>query len=251
MTSPSVVVSERRAALIAGAGYVVIFLLAIFANFTVMTGLVDPDSSAQSYANIAESETLFRVGIVSFLVVFALDVAIAWALYIVFRRHRRDVSLVTAWFRLIYTAFLGVALIFLLLVLQVVNRADDGAAFTTEQTHAQTGLLLDAFTYAWLIGLFCFGLHVVLLGYLVLSTRVAPRALGVILVVAGAAYMVDTLANVLLADYDSYANLFLVVVAVPSVIAEMWFALWLLARGGTKAPPVEESDDRDVQSALA
>ena len=241
MPSDATIMPTRRAALIAGASYVALFFLAIFANFFVLTGLVDPDSAAETGSNIAESEGLFRAGIVGFLIIFALDVVIAWALYIVFRQQRRDLSLVTAWFRLVYTVSLGVAVIFLFLALQVVTSADYAAVFSPEQADEQAALLLDGFTSAWLIGLLCFGIHVMLLGYLVLSTRVAPRALGVILMIAGAAYVVDTLANAVLSNYDSYADVFLVIVALPAVVAELWFAVWLLMQGGKDAAVERQS----------
>lgn len=241
-------VSERRAALIAGSGYLVLFFLAIFANFFVRSGLVDPDDAAVTYANIAESEGLFRAGMVAFLVVFVLDVAIAWALYLLFRRERPEMSLLAAWFRLVYTVLLGVAVIFFFLALEFINGRSNLDAFDLAQREAQVSLLLDAFNFAWLIGLVAFGIHVILLGYLVLSTRVAPRALGIVLVVAGGAYIVDTTANALLAGYDDYANAFLVMVAVPAVIAELWFTFWLLLKGG-KAPT--RTADRSPQSSLA
>jgi hypothetical protein len=44
--------------------------------------------------------------------------------------------------------------------------------------------------------------------------------------------VLDTLANALLASYDDYATLFLLIAAVPSVIGELAFAIWLLLRGG-------------------
>ena len=37
--------SPRRAALIAGVGYLFLFFLAIYANFFVREGLVDPDNA--------------------------------------------------------------------------------------------------------------------------------------------------------------------------------------------------------------
>lgn len=247
-SSISSTMSERRAALVAGFGYLAIFFLAIFANFFVRSGLVDPDDVAVTYANIAESEGLFRAGMLAFLAVFVLDVAIAWALYLLFRRQRPEMSLLTAWFRLVYTVLLGVALIFFFLVLEFVGGRSSLDAFDLAQREAQVGLLLDAFNFAWLIGLVAFGIHVVLLGYLVLSTRVAPRALGIVLVVAGVAYILDTTANALLAGYDDYANAFLAMVAIPAVIAELWFTFWLLLKGGTAPTQVA---DRRVHSSLA
>ena len=232
MTTRIADVSLREAARIAGVGYLIIFVLAIFANFLVRTNLIEKGDAAATVANIVESEGLFRAGLISFLVVFVVDVVIAWALYIFFRIVSRDLSLVTAWFRLVYAVFLGVGLIFFFQVLQLVSGADYLKAFQQGQLDAQVMLSLDAFNYAWLIGLVCFGIHLALLGYLILKSASIPRLLGFILVLAGAAYVLDTLANALLANYEDYQNVFLAIVAIPSVIGELWLALWLLIRGG-------------------
>jgi LuxR family maltose regulon positive regulatory protein len=57
-------------------------------------------------------------------------------------------------------------------------------------------------------------------GVLVLQSRYAPRALGYLLIAAGAAYVTDTAANTLLGNYADYETLFIVIVAVPSITAE-------------------------------
>jgi hypothetical protein len=142
------------------------------------------------------------------------------------------VSLLTAWFRLVYTVMLGVGLIGLFLVLQLISGAEYVTAFEPGQVNAQVLLYLDVFDYAWLIGLVCFGVHLVLLGYLVRTSPFAPTILGLVLMLAGAAYLLDTVANALLANYDDYATLFLAIVAVPSVIGEFAFTIWLLWKGG-------------------
>jgi hypothetical protein len=55
--------------------------------------------------------------------------------------------------------------------------------------------------------------------------------IGTLLIVAGGAYLLDTLANALLADYSEVEGVFLMIVAVPALIGELGFALWLLLRG--------------------
>ena len=116
-------------------------------------------------------------------------------------------------------------------------------AFGQGALDAQVKLSLDAFNYAWLIGLVAFGIHLVLLGYLMLASRAASRVLGVLLVVAGAAYVFDTLAHALLPNYADYETAFMVIVAVPSVVAELAFTVWLLTRGGRQqvAPETENA----------
>lgn len=224
--------TPRSAALVGGVGYLLLFVLALFANFFVLSGLVDDDSAAATAANIAESQTLFRVGLFSFLVIFILDVVIAWALYVVFRPVSRQYSRLTAWFRLVYTVFLGVAVIFLFGAAQLAVGEDYLNTFEPGQVDAQITLLLDAFNHAWMIGLAAFGLHLILIGFMILRSGIASKWLGILLAVAGAAYVIDTAGYGLLANYSDYEGVFLAMVALPSVVAEMAFAIWLLAKAG-------------------
>jgi len=218
-------VSDRRgAALIAGIGYVLLFGLAIFANFFVREGLIAADDAAATAANIAESNTLFRFGVLAFVAIFLVDIVVAWALHIVFRTTHHDLSLFGAWSRLVYTVFLGVAAIFLFQALAFYD------ATGVAESSGQALIALELFNATWLIGLAAFGLHLIVLGMLVTRSTETPRWLGIVMAIAGMAYIVDTTAYTVLADYVDYADSFLVIVAVPSIIAEGWFGLWLLTR---------------------
>ena len=221
----------RMAARIAGLSYLALFVLALFANFFVRERLVDLDDAAATFQNIASSEMLFRSGMVAFLAIFLLDVVIAWALYVVFRGVGEQVSRLAAWFRLTYTVMLGVALVFFFLVIQLVTGSTDLGGVDQAQIDGQVMLFLDAFNFAWLIGLAAFGIHLILIAKLMLGSRIAPRALGIIIAIAGSAYVFDTVAKGMIASYDDYAAIFLAIVAIPSIIGELWFGVWLLMRG--------------------
>jgi hypothetical protein len=220
--------SPRRAARIAGISYILIYALAIFANFAVVESLVVADDAAATVANITGSIGLFRLGLIAFLVVFLLDVIVSWALHVVFRRVDRDVSLVTAWFRLTYTVFLGAGLVYFFEVLQLLGDSATVAAISTEQINTQVMVALNSFEATWLIGLAAFGIHLVLLGRLALRSGWVPKAMAWLITAAGAAYVLDTAAHGLLSNYESYASIFLAIVAVPSLIGEGWLGLWLL-----------------------
>ncbi|MFW2382188.1 MAG: DUF4386 domain-containing protein [Acidimicrobiales bacterium] len=224
--------SRRQAAWIAGIGYVLLFGLAIFANFVVREGLVVADDATATAANIAESNGLFRLGLVSFLAIFVIDVVVAWALYIVFRNQHRDLSLVAAWFRLVYTVFLGVAAVFLFQALAFYDSVAVSEVLDTADRNAQAMVSLDLFNSAWMIGLAAFGVHLIVLGVLVTRSKEAPRWLGLVMVLAGLAYIVDTTAHSILVNYSDYATSFTALVAIPSVVGEGWFGLWLLLRAG-------------------
>jgi hypothetical protein len=232
MTSGIADISQRQAAKIAGIAYVVISVLALFAYFFVKDRLVEPGDAAATVSNIAGSEGLFRSGVAALVAVFVADAVVAWALYIFFRRVSRDVSLLAAWFRLLYTAISAIALLNLLVAVLLVGGADYATALGVGQRDAQVLLFLDAYDYGWAIGLVCFGIHLVLLGFLVLRSDYVPSILGVLLAVAGLGYLVGSLGRFVLPNYEDYENLFMVLVAVPAIAGEFSLTGWLLLRGG-------------------
>ncbi|MGH1489033.1 MAG: DUF4386 domain-containing protein [Acidimicrobiales bacterium] len=229
---PGPTVTPRKAAKIAGVSYVLLFIAAIFANFFVREGLIDSTDAGATAANITESEGLFRFGLVVFLFIFLLDVLIAWALHIVLREKSHDVSLLAAWLRLMYTVFLGVAAIFFYQGLNLLSGADYLSVTPTDQLQAQALAAFELFNSTWLIGLAAFGLHLMVIGWLFVTTGLAPRALGLVMIAAGAAYVIDTVAYSLLGNYADHKTAFLAMVAIPSIIGEAWFGLWLLLRAG-------------------
>jgi Domain of unknown function (DUF4386) len=231
----------RSAARLGGLAYVGIFLLAIYANFAVRMRLVDPTDATATAQNLAESDASVRLAIVSFTVVFLLDVLIAWALFVVFRSTGPLRALLAAWFRLVYTVLLGAAIVFLLLALWL---ATSDSLAGSAGTDPAVLLAVQAFDYIWLIGLAAFGIHLAIVGAIIVTSRVAPILLGWILMVAGGAYLLDTFAHLLLPDYQAVAAVFLAVVAVPSMIGELWLTVWLLVRAGrTPAAPSAPTTD--------
>lgn len=245
-------IGDRSMARLAGWGYVAIFLLALFANFSVVEGLVVDGDAAATTANVEQNLTLFRIGLLAFLAVFLIDIVLAWALHGVFRVIDRDLSLLAAWCRLTYTAFLGVGLVFFFRVLHLL----DGPAATTGRDRAavEADVLaaLDAFDATWMIGLAAFGLHLLLLALLVLGGRVAHPLLGWLLLAAGLAYIGDTAVRALVADRGAADGPLLALVAVPSVLGEGWLGLWLLLRGIPASPrPGVAPSPRDAAAEIA
>ncbi|MCV2393106.1 DUF4386 domain-containing protein [Actinotalea sp. M2MS4P-6] len=221
-------VSPTRAARVAGIGYLVIYALAIIANFGVIDRFVVAGDAAATTANLAGSLGMVRVGFLAFLVVFVADVVVAWALNVVFRGVNRDLSLLAAWSRLTYTVFLGVGLVFYLDAMRLLGDSGYAEAFTAEGLEARVALAMESFNDTWLIGLAVFGVHLLLLGVLVLRSGLASRVMAWLLLAAGAAYLLDTVLHSVLPGYPAIASLMLAVVAVPSMVGEGWMALWLL-----------------------
>jgi hypothetical protein len=204
---PATDLSERQAALTAGVTYLVIALLGFFASFFVLQRLVEPGDAAATVANITGSEGLFRGGIAGFVLLAVADTVVAWALYVFLRRASQHLALLAAWFQVAYAAILGAVTLNLLLLVQFLG-GESAALLEPAQRDAQAMLYLDTFSNGWIIALVLFGVHLLLLAAVIFRSDYVPSFLGVLLALAGAGYVVDGFANVLLSNYGDYEDLF-------------------------------------------
>lgn len=219
---PDADTSRATAALWAGIGYVVLFVAAIAANFGVVTSITAAGDSAAMVAAIAADPSAFRLAVLAFGVIFVLDVVIAWGLHVLLRSTGEMRSLLAAWMRLTYTVMLGVAVG----LMHLAGQAATGALPVADAA-GTTALLMAGFDITWIVGLAAFGVHLLVIGWILIRSRVAPRALGIGLMIAGVAYIADTVAHILVADYAAIADVMLAIVAVPSMLAELALTVWL------------------------
>ena len=199
--------NPKKISLIAGVSYLIIFLTAIFANFFMLEAITQ-----NPLGTVVEHHLIVRLGIIAFLVAAVFDVVVAWALFELYQKH--GLTRLSTYFRLIHTAIFGGAVFALVLTLNLKN---------SQAILAQ----VNVFNTLWLIGLFFFGIHLILLGKIIKR----PKLIAFFLVVAGIMYIVDTSAHFLLADYEALADIFLAMVAIPSIIGEMALTIWLLGKG--------------------
>ncbi|MBU1009596.1 MAG: DUF4386 domain-containing protein [Bacteroidetes bacterium] len=198
----------RTLSIIAGVSYLIIFFAAIFANFFVLESILkDPLTTIQ------ENHVIVRFGILAFLITVVFDVVVAWALFELYKKN--ILSGLSTLFRMMHAAIMGVAIF----ALPIAIGSNTGQEILKQ---------VDNFNIIWLIGLFFFGIHLILLGIIIGK----PKIIAVFLVIAGIMYMVDTSAHFLLQNYDEYGSIFLALVAIPSIVGEMSLAIWLLIKGG-------------------
>lgn len=200
--------NHRALSKIAGISYLIIFFAAIFANFFALESIIE-----SPIETVTENHLIVRIGIVAFLITVVFDVVVAWALKELYNTH--TLTLLSTYFRMMHATVMGVAIFALPLALKA---------------EKQNEILrqVETFNIIWLIGLFFFGIHLIFL------SRIAsiPKFIKVFLALAGIAYVVDTIAHFLLSNYSDYADIFLIMVAFPSILGEMSFTIWLLIKGG-------------------
>ncbi|HEV8285774.1 MAG TPA: DUF4386 domain-containing protein [Chitinophagaceae bacterium] len=231
MTNSKNKTSLRSAALIAGLGLLIMVIAAPFTELFVYPKLVVANNATETVKNIMANKANFILAIFGYLITFICDVVVAWALYVLLKPVNENLSLLTAWFRLVYTVIALVALLHLVNVLQLLNTADYLTAFEPDQLHAQVMILLNAFRHDWYFGLLFFGIHLGLLGYLVFRSGYIPRILGLLLIIAGLGYLITTLKPYLFPNFNSDIARF-------TFYGELIFMLWLLIKGSR----IKESD---------
>jgi Domain of unknown function (DUF4386) len=214
----------RVAALVAGVSLLVMAVLAPLAVFGVLGSLVVAGDPAATYNNIAGSQGQFRFGIAAFLLVIMLDVVVAWALFVLLRGVNPRAALLTAWLRLVFASVFAAALVNLLEAGRLVASSGE-SGLSPNQLHAQVMSLISAFDLGWTgIALAIFGLHLFGLGYLLYKSMDFPKFLGVLVAVAGAGYLFDSLGVILIADYSA-------TVATFTFVGEALLIFWLGWRG--------------------
>ena len=220
--------TAKKLARIAGVLYLLITIAAVVAHFYVPEQIIVPGDAATTAHNITASEPLFRIGgIGGELVVLLSEIVLSIILYVLLKPVSKLLSLVAAVSRLIMTTVHGINLLNYFFVLLLLSGANYAAVFETEQIHALVTLFLDAHSLGFTIGIAFLTLHVFLLGYLIFKSGYWPRVLGILFLIAGLGYLVDSFALLLVPSYETTPAYIQLAIA----IAELAFPLWLLIKG--------------------
>lgn len=219
----------QRHARVAGVLYVLLFLLGplVFLGGKAVA-LVPGDAAATMEALRAIGPAGLRTGLAIEAAIFLIEVVLAAVLWVIFRPVQQAVALAATLARFAEAVVQGANLLPGYLLLALVGGATYEQAMPAPQVEALAHLFLDANGFMILVwGLF-FGLHVVLLAWLVYASGFLPRWLGVLLAIAGAGYLAQSFGVMLRPELRPMLDTAVVVMAVPGELA---LALWLLVRG--------------------
>lgn len=224
----------KRVARITGLLYLVIIVCAGFGEGAVRSTLVVPGDAAATAANIRGSEMLFRAGFVADLLAFLSDLAVSVLLYVLLRRVHRTVAMIAAAFRLLaHPAIAAVNMLNHFGALVVLGGAGYLSSFTPGQLEALALLMMEMHGYGYLIGGAFFGVHLGLLGWLLLRSGLVPPLLGVLVALAGAGYLVESFGMFL---FPAHEGLYTMLVTITAVIGEVTLCLYLLIKGVREVP---------------
>jgi Domain of unknown function (DUF4386) len=205
-----------------------ILLSAVFGGLGesyIPSKLIVSGDAAATVSHITSSPMLFRLGFAAYLVEAVCDVALALLFYVVLRPAGQYLALFTAFLGLISTTLYAVAEACYFAPSVLLGGADYLKPFSPDQLNALSLLSLKLF--GTIAGLFLgfYGLATVVRGYLMYRSGYLPRTIGVLFVIAGAAFIADSLAVVLAPRFVSGFLL------MPMGVAGISLMLWLFIKG--------------------
>ena len=115
-------------------------------------------------------------------------------------------------------------------VLMLINGDGYVASFGMDQFQSQVLLSMNGFYQGWSIGLIIFGIHVLLLGYLIIRSGYIPKYWGILLIIASVGYLITNLPNLFLPGYENIKNIIGWIFIIP-MLSEVGLGVWLLMKG--------------------
>lgn len=228
MKAEAAAANRRAWARVGGGLYLLIIAAGLFAEAFVRDRLVVSSDAAMTAANIQTHQLLFRVGILADLATFVCALPLAVILYWLLRPVNRHVALLMLVFNVVQDAIGGLNALNTYRPLQMLTSLPVRRAFSVDQVQALVLAALGAHSVGFGIALIFFGCSCLALGYLIYASGSFPRILGVLILLAGICYLVNSC--VVIISPAAEAVLFPSIL-VPAFIGESALALWLAVRG--------------------
>ena len=218
--------SQRNAARVVGFAYLFAMAVSIFAETYIGGRLIAPGDAGETARNIIAHQLLFRVGIVSSLIIVVSDVALITATFVILRRIDENLAMYAAFLRLMQTAVHAVATLNYLDVLRLLSGAGYLQPLGTEQVHALARLSVGSHAAGLGVGFVYLGLGSALFAYLWFKSRYVPRGLAGLGVFASLLLGVGSLAIILFPGLPIFPFHM-----IPMFFFEVGLGLLLLFRG--------------------
>jgi uncharacterized protein DUF4386 len=220
--------STQQQARTAGMLYLLVALSAPFGLLYVPSKLVEPGNATTTADNIRASELLLRIGIASELVHQVIAVFLVLALYRLFK----PVNEALAKQVVVLGALLSVPIVFVnvlnyVATLILVSGADFLSVFEKPQLDALAYLFVRVHEHGITVASIFWGLWLFPFGMLVIRCGFIPRALGVLLLAAGAGYLANSFTALVLPQYSQAVSQ----VVGPLQFGELAIIFWLLIWG--------------------
>lgn len=208
--------------------YLLIIILGISSEFFFRGKLIVAGNATATATNIQVSTSLWRMGIAAEYISIICTIVLAMIYFFLLKPVHKNLNLLSTFFRLISITVQVIAILNLIDVLFYLDQSKTLEAFTTEQRNAMTGILIKSHSYGYGVSFLFLGCCFLVHGYLIRKSEFLPKALGVLVQVAGLCYISNSFVLIIFptAAKSAFQLFFL-----PVFIAETSLGLWLLIKG--------------------
>lgn len=220
---------NKKTARIAGLLYLIVVLSGIFNLMYVPSKLVVRGDAATTFQNISNSETLFRLGIVSAIICYIAFLLLPLVLYQLLKSVNKTHAQLMVAFAVVSVPISLVNLFNKFSILTLISDASYLKTFDISHLQTQVSLYLNYSSNGNQLASVFWGLWLFPLGYLIFKSGLLPKILGIFLMLGCFGYLINFTGNFLFPGYS--ATNISTWVSLPASISEIGTCLWLLVVG--------------------
>lgn len=181
--------SPKTLARIGGAIYLIIIGLGLFGETFIRDRLIVSGNATATAANIASMEPLWRFGIAAELFLLLCAVTSTWIFFVLLRPVNGDLALLAVFFNLVSMGLEAVIQLNFIAVLFPLDNVSYLRTFSPEQRSVLAFLPARLYSYGFGFSLIFFACFCLIMGYLIVRSDYLPKALGILLQIAGLCYL--------------------------------------------------------------
>jgi hypothetical protein len=223
-----------RQARIAGLCYLTVIAGGLFAEGVARGSLIVPGDAAATARAITADEALWRWGLAVHLLYLVPAIVTNVIVCGLFKAVGPTLARLALVFSIAAVTVEAASLLQLSLPLAMVEDAGALATLGEGQRQALSYLAIRLFSTGFGVALLLFANFCVLIGALILRSRLVPRGIGALMIAAGACYLVNTLASIL---SPALSDLLVPWILLPPFLGELSLALWLAVKGVAMEAP--------------
>lgn len=216
---------DKQTARVTGLWYLALGITGMLGFLIVRPQIFTEGDAAATLANLVDKESLARLGIVAEMgVVVTQTLAAIW-----FYKLLRDINHVAAWALAILGVMNAVAIMASTAFLATASAvAGDPALAVGGDAAGTVQLMYELSANSWGVGAMFFGLWLIPMGYVVVTSGRMPKWLGRILIVGGAGYLLSAFVGYGIVDAGNWLVEGLTYLA---TVGEFWMIGYLLIVG--------------------
>ena len=222
MNTVQAAAQQVKTARVTGIWYLLLAISGMVGFLLVHDKIYVTDNPRQTFDNLVGKQDLARIRLLLELVIIASQaLAAAW-----FYRLFRGINPWAAWAVGAFGMMNAVAIMISAISMGAVIELANVEGADANQSLVQVQLLSQLIKHAWGVGGLFFGLWLLPMGYIVMTSKCMPYWLGCVLIGGGIGYLLS-----LLLGYAGFKHSALGFLTLPATVGEFWMVGYLLLNG--------------------